>query len=65
MNKRIQEIYDVTKEELLTGEVADYEDYIPIIKGLIREQDYEACQGIINAIQDTYGVLLTITDWSE
>lgn len=57
---RIQEIYKVTKQELLNG-ICDIEDYALVIAGLIREQDFEACEGIKLAIAE-YGITLTIPE---
>lgn len=47
---RIKEIYDITKKEIAEGQ--DIYEYIPIIRGLIIEEDYEAAEGIRLAISD-------------
>jgi hypothetical protein len=57
---RTKEIYMLTKQELLNG-ICDIEDYAPIIAGLIREEDFEACEGIKLAIAE-YGIVLTIPE---
>jgi len=57
---RIKEIYMLTKQELING-ICDIEDYAPIIAGLIREQDFEACEGIKLAVAE-YGITLTIPE---
>jgi hypothetical protein len=57
---RIKEIYMLTKQELING-ICDIEDYAPIIAGLIREQDFEACEGIRLAVAE-YGISLTIPE---
>jgi hypothetical protein len=57
---RIKEIYMLTKQELING-ICDIEDYAPIIAGLIREQDFEACEGIRLAVAE-YGITLTIPE---
>jgi len=59
-NPRIKEIYMLTKQELLNG-ICDIEDYASIIAGLIREQDFEACEGIKLAVAE-YGIVLTIPE---
>lgn len=58
--QRIQEIYEITKQELVNG-ICDIEDYALVIAGLIREQDFEACEGIRLAVAD-YGISLTISE---
>jgi hypothetical protein len=57
---RTKEIYMLTKQELLNG-ICDIEDYAPIIAGLIREEDFEACEGIKLAVAE-YGIVLTIPE---
>jgi hypothetical protein len=57
---RIKEIYMLTKQELING-ICDIEDYAAIIAGLIREQDFEACEGIRLAVAE-YGITLTIPE---
>jgi hypothetical protein len=57
---RIKEIYMLTKQELING-ICDIEDYAAIIAGLIREQDFEACEGIRLAVAE-YGISLTIPE---
>jgi hypothetical protein len=47
---RIFRIYYITKKEILEG--VNIYDYIPIIYNLIKEQDYEAAEGIKLAIAD-------------
>ena len=58
--QRIQEIYEITKQELVNG-ICDIEDYALVIAGLIREQDFEACEGIRLAVAD-YGISLMISE---
>jgi hypothetical protein len=58
--QRIQEIYEITKQELVNG-ICDIEDYALVIAGLIREQDFEACEGIRLAVAD-YGISLVIQE---
>ena len=58
--QRIQEIYEITKQELVNG-ICDIEDYALVIAGLIREQDFEACEGIRLAVAD-YGISLIISE---
>jgi hypothetical protein len=59
-NTRIQDIHKITKEELLNG-LHDIEDYVSVLAGLIREQDFEACEGIRLAIAE-YGITLIIPE---
>jgi hypothetical protein len=59
-NTRIQDIHKITKEELLNG-LHDIEDYVSVLAGLIREQDFEACEGIRLAIAE-YGIRLIIPE---
>jgi len=54
---RIEEIYQTTKKELESG--YDIYDYISILYGLKKEEDYEAMEGIKRAIGD-FGILLNI-----
>lgn len=58
---RIQEIYKITKQELVKCEYGDIQDYDSIVAGLIREEDFEACEGIRLALAD-YGITLTIPE---
>jgi hypothetical protein len=59
-NTRIQDIHKITKEELSNG-LYDIEDYVSVLAGLIREQDFEACEGIRLAIAE-YGITLIIPE---
>ena len=59
-NTRIQDIHKITKEELSNG-LYDIEDYVSVLAGLIREQDFEACEGIRLAIAE-YGIRLIIPE---
>lgn len=47
---KTKEIYDITKKEIANGQ--DIYEYIPVIYGLIKEEDYEAAEGIRLAISD-------------
>lgn len=58
MNKRVTEIYNITTKEIQNG--VDYLDYIPIMYGLKIEEDYEAMQGIKQAIEDQTGITLIV-----
>jgi hypothetical protein len=57
MFMRIKEIYDITKQEISNGQ--DFYEYIPIMYGLLKDEDYEALEGIRLAISD-YGMQLEI-----
>jgi len=57
MYQRIKEIYEITKSEILNG--ADIYEYNEILYGLIKQEDYEACEGIRLAIADL-GLELTV-----
>jgi hypothetical protein len=56
---RIEEIYQITKKELQSG--YDIYDYISILYGLKKEEDYEAMEGIKRAIGD-FGILLNVPE---
>jgi hypothetical protein len=47
---RVKEIYEITKKEIADGQ--DIYEYIPIVYYLIKEEDYEAAEGIRLAISD-------------
>jgi hypothetical protein len=47
---RIQEIYEITKAEIASG--IDLYEYVNIMYGLLKEEDYEALEGIRLAIAD-------------
>jgi hypothetical protein len=47
---RIQEIYEITKAEIENG--IDLYEYVNIMYGLLKEEDYEALEGIRLAIAD-------------
>jgi ribosomal protein S12 len=47
---RTKEIYEITKKEIANGQ--DIYEYIPIMYGLLKEEDYEALEGIRLAISD-------------
>jgi hypothetical protein len=47
---RVFEIYYITKKEISEG--VNIYDYIPIMYNLIKEEDYEAAEGIKLAIAD-------------
>lgn len=57
---RIEEIYQTTKKELQSGQYDIY-DYIPILYGLKKEENYEAMEGIKKAISE-FGMLLNIPE---
>jgi len=59
---RTQEIYDITKKEISEG--TDIHQYIPIMYGLIKEEDYEAVEGIRLAISDL-GIQLHIPETDD
>jgi len=50
MNHRIKEIYEGTKQEIVNG--ANIYEYISIMYGLIKLEDYEALEGIRLALCD-------------
>jgi hypothetical protein len=47
---RIKVIYELTKNEIINGQ--DLYDYIPIMYGLLKEEDYESLEGIRLALND-------------
>lgn len=47
---RIKEIYNITKMEIANGQ--DIYEYVPIMQGLIKDEDYEAAEGIRLAIAE-------------
>jgi hypothetical protein len=47
---RIQEIYQITKAEIESG--IDLYEYVNIMYGLLKDEDYEALEGIRLAIAD-------------
>lgn len=60
---RIEEIHQITREELRTGK-HDIHDYFAILYGLRKEEDYEAMEGIKRAIEE-YGILLDVPESEE
>ena len=47
---RIKEIYEITKKEIANGQ--DIYEYIPLLWGLIKDEDFEAAEGIRLALAD-------------
>lgn len=50
LKMRTKETYNLTKKEIANGQ--DIYEYIPILYGLLKEEDYEAAEGIRLAISD-------------
>ena len=57
MVERVKEIYDITKAEIANG--ADIYEYNEILYGLIKQEDYEACEGIRLAVAE-FGLQLIV-----
>ena len=57
MLPRVKEIYDITKSEIANG--ADIYEYNEILYGLIKQEDYEACEGIRLAVAE-FGLQLIV-----
>ena len=54
---RVKEIYDITKVEISNG--VDIYEYNEILYGLIKQEDYEACEGIRLAVAE-FGLQLIV-----
>ena len=59
---RSKEIYEITKKEIANGQ--DIYEYIPIMFGLIKEEDYEALEGIRLAVSEL-GLQLEVPETEE
>jgi hypothetical protein len=60
---RKKEIYEITKKEIKSGKV-DLCGYAPIMYELLKQEDYEAMEGIRLAIAD-YGMQIDVPQTDE